>query len=262
MRRPKRTIVILVTMLILVGLWSTQALPGSIFYGYKTNINDPFVKLFNFTKERKARFEVNLLEKRLSEAVALIRKEQLTDKAYMAWLASFRSDWYAVQARISAVRDSQDPLLGHAIAVEENAVIQGFVTAMPFISGNYSAEVQKIVDEIAPLLKDSATDRDQFTQATNSQYSKYQYLGKVEDQVNVIDVYTSETRAMFQALESKVSKDMYLRLGHMQEEVDRAVADAKDSRARDLYPDAGLRANEAHALSRQLRVIVDVLADN
>lgn len=259
MRHPKRLVVLLILFLVLIGLWSTQAMPGSVFYGYKTNINDPAFTLLNITRERRARYEVDLLEKRLAEITELLRDSKLTDGAYTAWERAFTEDMYTVTGRVGSMQTSESILLGHALATQQYAVLQAYATGLPMLQVSDKGDIGKVVDVLKPYLADTAKAVQQKRDSTMKLINKQQFLGKVEGQINEVVVYADETKARIPDVEADVTKDLFISLNEAQEKIDKQIFDAKEKRARDFYPEAGLEIQDAHAASRQLRILINII---
>lgn len=262
MWRPKKIVSYVLIVLILVGLWSTQAMPGSFFYTYKTTVNEPLRKAVNFTRERRAMFEVTILERRLREVEELIRENKLDDAKFMAWERAFVDSVYVVTGRIVSLTNADGIMLAHAVAAEQYAVIEGYVYGFSLMTGQNEEATKKVVDLITPYAKDAQTTELEVREQVLKYLGKQQFLGKVEGQITEVVAYANETKELFEATSSKLSTDVATSLTAHQQAIDKHIFEAKEQRARDFYPEAGIEIQKAHAASRMLRIIVSVAQHN
>jgi hypothetical protein len=262
MNHPKRLIIPVIVLLLLIGLWSTQVLPGSIFYGYKVTVTEPVIKLLNFTQERRARYEVGLVEKRLAEIVQLTRENKVTDKAFNAWQGALIEKVYAVLGRVSSLQTESSILLSHAIATQQHAVLNGYVTGLPKVSASNTSDISKVLESIMPYQDEAKTSVTQTKELVLQLLDRQKYIGEIDGQINEVVAYADETKNMLLALEGKISKEDFINATAAQEAVEKQIFEAKERRARDFYPEAGLEIQEAHAASRQLRIMLGILKGN
>lgn len=257
MRNTKPILILLILALVLTGIVANYKMPGQTLYSYKINIDEPTLTFLHFTSERKSRVGVDTEERRLEEISQLVAAGTVPDAVYSEWLNAFTSAGNAVASRVSSLLNATT-LAGYTAAVEEQGILVGFANALQSVSVKDTVTRDKVLAVIDTRVKDHEYLVSSAKEAAHGLYSKQQFLPNLDDQIYDLDLYINQVNTESNAILSKLSKEQIADLQDLQTAVSKSQQEAKNNRGKDFYVDGSLAASDAHALARQIHILVTV----
>lgn len=255
MHHLKPILAFLILVLIAVSLWANRALPGSSFYGYKVSVNAPVVKLLHIGLERKGRYEVDLMHKRLLEAVTVLSRDNFTDEIRDQWLGVFVLQAQNSVNHITSIESQQKLLLAHKLAAEHAAVLAAHREILAVFPDS-TQNAKNVLLQVDPLLNRAGAKELGLREELVESYEPQQFIANIDELLRDLEEYKAKVEKFYASKRAVFSEDQEARLAALLDVAVNQIREAKDKHAADFYAQGASAANQARGTLRQVETLV------
>ncbi len=273
------TLVIAAVLLVTGGtsLWAEKSLPGDSLYSLKLNVNEQIQGLAAVTPEAKAKFALEVTDKRLKEVAILSSQGKLdnqTRKIIETQLAKQAGQVQNQVASLVAVRNvkaAQEVAVNYESSLKAHELILQKISSTQASTSDLAPHIGSIIDTVRTELATSTESRltlqtDELISDANNKDKVVERLSVSKEKriglnnliikstlsaktVTVISAYNAQINQYITDAEYFVSEEQYpLALAKLQQ-VDQLISDAEAIISADVSTSVGLKFIVNEALS-------------